>query len=81
MIYKYNNTQSNKMINHSIHEQNIYDKIIVLLTSKLLYTNKLVAGEEEERRTDSSTRLAPCANLPAIHCWHASGGPNPKRLM
>jgi hypothetical protein len=40
MIYKYNNTQSNKMINHPIHEQNIYDKIIILLISILLYTNK-----------------------------------------
>jgi hypothetical protein len=36
MIHKYNNTQSNKIINHPIHEQNIHDKIIVLLTSKLL---------------------------------------------
>jgi Domain of unknown function (DUF4413) len=39
MIHKYNNTQSNKIINHLIHEQSIYDKIIVLLTSKLLHTN------------------------------------------
>ena len=41
MIHKYNNTHGNKMINinHPIHEQNIYDKIIVLLTSRLLQTN------------------------------------------
>jgi hypothetical protein len=41
MIHKYNNTQSNKMSNHPIHEQNICDKIIVLLTSKLLHTNNI----------------------------------------
>src|ERR1017187_2330633 len=43
MIHKYNNTHGNKMINinHPIHEQNIYDKIIVLLTSRLLQTNNL----------------------------------------
>jgi hypothetical protein len=39
MIHKYNNTQSNKIINHPIHEQKIYNKIIILLTSKLLHTN------------------------------------------
>jgi hypothetical protein len=39
MIHKCNNTQSNKIINHPIHEQNIYDKIIILLTSRLLHTN------------------------------------------
>ena len=39
MIHKCNNTQGNKMINLPIHEQNIYDKIIVLLTSRLLQTN------------------------------------------
>jgi hypothetical protein len=37
MIHRHNNIQGNKMINHPIHEQNIYDIIIGLLTSRLLH--------------------------------------------
>jgi hypothetical protein len=46
MIHKFNNTQGSKIsFKYSIHEQSfIYNKFIILLTSRLLQTNTMFIG-------------------------------------